>query len=132
MTSTKPYLIRALFEWIVDNSFTPHLLVDARDERCVVPRQFVKDGSIVLNISQSATNGLVMGQDTVSFGARFGGVAYSITVPVAAVRAIYARENGRGLAFEDEPELANTESASSPPAADKPPTKRAPTLTIVK
>ncbi|MBI2802568.1 MAG: ClpXP protease specificity-enhancing factor [Gammaproteobacteria bacterium] len=131
MTSTKPYLIRALYEWIVDNSFTPHLLVDARDERCVVPRQFVKDGAIVLNIAQSATNSLMMGQDTVSFGARFSGVAYSITVPVAAVRAIYARENGRGLAFEDEPEPADTES-TSPPAADKPPTKRAPTLTIVK
>ena len=79
MTSTKPYLIRALFEWIVDNSFTPHLLVDARDERCVVPRQFVKEGTIVLNIAQSATNNLVIGQDTVAFGARFGGVAHNIT-----------------------------------------------------
>ncbi|MEO8394868.1 MAG: ClpXP protease specificity-enhancing factor [Chloroflexota bacterium] len=134
MTSTKPYLLRALYEWIVDNSFTPHLMVDARDERCVVPRQFVKDGAIVLNISPSATNSLVLGADAVSFSARFSGVAYNITVPVAAVSAIFARENGKGLAFDDESDTdsadAPADSGPAPPAASA--TKRAPHLTIVK
>jgi stringent starvation protein B len=97
--STKPYLLRAIYEWCTDNGYTPYLaaIVDAQTR---VPREFVKNGEIVLNISFSATSGLKMDNDFVSFHARFGGVSREISVPVENVVAIYARENGQGMAFE--------------------------------
>jgi stringent starvation protein B len=97
--STKPYLLRAIYEWCTDNGYTPYLaaMVDAQTR---VPREFVKNGEIVLNISFNATSGLKMDNDSVRFNARFGGVAREITVPVENVIAIYARENGQGMAFE--------------------------------
>jgi stringent starvation protein B len=97
-TSTKPYLLRALYEWCTDNGFTPHIAVRV-DHRTRVPTQFVRDGEIVLNISFDATNGLQMKNDWIEFNARFSGKAHKIEVPVSNVLAIYARENGQGMAF---------------------------------
>ena len=97
--STKPYLLRAIYEWCTDNGYTPYIaaMVDAQTS---VPMQFVKNGEIVLNISFEATSGLKLDNDSVHFSARFGGVARDVMVPVANVLAIYARENGQGMAFE--------------------------------
>src|SRR6476661_3917599 len=100
--STKPYLLRAIYEWCTDNGYTPYLatVVDARTR---VPREFVKNGEIVLNISFTATSGLKMENDLIEFHARFGGVSREISIPVDNVVAIYARENGQGMAFEATP-----------------------------
>jgi len=97
-TSTRPYLIRALYEWCTDNGFTPHIAVRV-DRNVQVPREFVRDGEIVLNVSYDATSGLQMGNDFISFTARFGGKPREIMVPVEQVMAIYARETGQGMAF---------------------------------
>jgi len=102
VTSSKPYLIRALYDWIVDNGCTPHLVVEAKDERVRVPAQYVKDGAIVLNIAPGAVRDLVLGNDYISFNARFGGVAQDVMFPVGAARMIYARENGQGMALPEE------------------------------
>lgn len=96
--STKPYLLRALYEWCTDNGFTPHIAVKV-DNCTRVPRQFVRDGEIVLNISFDATSQLQMGNDVIEFFARFSGKSHKIEVPVANILAIYARENGQGMAF---------------------------------
>ena len=98
-TSTKPYLLRALYEWCTDNGYTPYIVV-AVDARTRVPPEFVKNGEIVLNISFDATGNLKMDNDFIHFKARFGGVAREIELPVENVSAIYARENGQGMAFE--------------------------------
>ena len=97
--TTKPYLIRAIHEWCLEQGYTPYLNV-AVDSATRVPREFVKDGQIVLNLSPEATHQLVMGNDAITFSARFSGVAQSLVVPVAAVAAVYARENGQGMAFD--------------------------------
>ncbi|CAG4917184.1 ClpXP protease specificity-enhancing factor [Paraburkholderia saeva] len=96
--STKPYLLRALYEWCTDNGYTPHIAVRV-DNQTRVPRQFVRDNEIVLNISFEATSQLQMGNELVEFNARFSGKSHRIEVPVANVLAIYARENGQGMAF---------------------------------
>ncbi|CAB3759475.1 ClpXP protease specificity-enhancing factor [Paraburkholderia humisilvae] len=96
--STKPYLLRALYEWCTDNGYTPHIAVRV-DNQTRVPRQFVRDNEIVLNISFEATSQLQMGNDWIEFSARFSGKSHKIEVPVANVLAIYARENGQGMAF---------------------------------
>ncbi len=98
-TSTKPYLVRALYEWCVDNGFTPHLLVVV-DGQTRVPKEHVRDGKIVLNVGALATDKLRMTNDHVEFVARFGGVARELYIPMYAVEAIYARENGQGMSFE--------------------------------
>lgn len=98
-TSTKPYLLRAIYEWCTDNGYTPYMAAVV-DGATRVPMEFVKNGEIVLNISFSATSGLKMENDLIRFSARFGGVSRDITVPVDNVVAIYARENGQGMAFE--------------------------------
>lgn len=97
-TSTRPYLIRALHEWCSDNGFTPYIAVRV-DETVQVPREFVKNGEIVLNVSVDATSALQLGNDFIEFKARFGGVARDVFVPVSRVMAVYARENGQGMAF---------------------------------
>ncbi len=97
-TSTRPYLIRALYEWCTDNGFTPYVAVRV-DDSVQVPREFVHDGEIVLNISFDATSSLQLGNDFIEFKARFGGKPRDILVPVGRVIAIYARENGQGMAF---------------------------------
>jgi stringent starvation protein B len=101
LPSTKPYLLRAIWEWCCDNGFTPHIAVEV-DERTRVPREFVRDGQIVLNLGPDATKKLLIGNDFIDFQARFGGVARELSVPVERVSAIYARENGAGMAFEVE------------------------------
>lgn len=98
-TSTKPYLLRAIYEWCTDNGYTPYLAVMV-DKRTRVPMQFVKNGEIVLNVSFDATSSLKMENDYISFNARFGGVSRDIAIPVDNVIAIYARENGQGMAFD--------------------------------
>lgn len=122
-TSTKPYLLRALYEWCTDNGYTPHIAVRV-DRRTRVPKEFVRDGEIVLNISFEATAQLQMGNDLIEFHARFSGKSYKIEVPVDNVMAIYARENGQGMAFQvdDQPqshggELSDAEVDAESPAA---------------
>ncbi|MEJ0002439.1 MAG: ClpXP protease specificity-enhancing factor [Pararobbsia sp.] len=110
-TPTKPYLLRALYEWCTDNGYTPHLAVRV-DDRTRVPREFVRDGEIVLNVSFDATSGLKMGNEWIDFNARFSGKSHHIEVQVANVLAIYARENGQGMAFPvEEPSVQEDDAA---------------------
>jgi len=125
MTSLKPYLIRSIYEWIVDNDLTPHLLVDAENSSAVLPLQFVEDGKIILNIRPQAIQGLTLGNSDIQFSARFSGKPMNIVAPVAAVLAIYAKENGKGMIFDQEDE----EPENTPPET-KPPTR--PALRVVK
>ena len=156
--STKPYMLRAIYEWCTDSGFTPYLAVKV-DAATTVPMEYVKKGEIVLNISFGATSGLKMDNDAVHFHARFGGVSREIYVPVNNVLAIYANENGQGMAFEvtapsadatsvtsadtPAPALASVPTASPEKAApavshipdgnDEPPKKGGrPTLTVIK
>jgi stringent starvation protein B len=155
-TSTRPYLIRALYEWCTDNGFTPYVAVRV-DDTVQVPREYVKNGEIVLNISFDATSGLKLGNAFIEFSARFAGTAREIMVPVDHVIAIYARENGQGMAFPHpdpartaaapaseaertpEPEVKLVSSAPPSEGGDEPPVDPAPgggrarpTLTRVK
>lgn len=117
-TSTKPYLIRAIYEWCTDNGFTPYIAVFV-DNSTNVPREFVKNDEIVLNVSFDATSQLDMGNEWITFHARFSGVSRKIEVPINNVLAVYARENGQGMAFPVErsmpPAQAATERENSPP-----------------
>ena len=110
--STKPYMLRAIYEWCTDSGYTPYLAVKV-DASTTVPMEYVKKGEIVLNISFGATSGLKMDNDSIRFHARFGGVSREIYVPVSNVMAIYANENGQGMAFE--PQLGYDEAPSSEP-----------------
>lgn len=118
--STKPYLIRAIQEWCLDQGFTPYLAVNVTP-RTRVPREFVKDGQIVLNLGPEATHQLVMGNDFITFSARFNGAAQALSIPIDNVSAIYARENGQGMAFEVAPEAAAGVAGAEPVSSDKPP-----------
>ena len=123
--STRPYLIRALYEWCSDNGLTPYVAVQV-DESVQVPREFVKNNEIVLNISFDATSSLKLGNDFIEFKARFGGVAREIVVPVHRVIAIYARENGQGMAFPVPTDAGSgTPGVTPPPAAEGRPTSPA-------
>ena len=124
MTSNRPYLIRAIHEWLVDNQCTPHLLVDAEAEGVEVPRQHVQDGKIVLNVGPQAVEALSSSNEEVSFLARFGGVSQLVSIPISAVLAIYARENGRGMMF--------SEDESGPEPDDSGPKPTRPSLKVVK
>jgi stringent starvation protein B len=133
MTSNRPYLIRALFDWLLDNALTPHLLVEVdNDSTVVVPHQFVEDGRIVLNISPTAVRGLELGNELITFNARFGGAPMDVMVPVSAVLGIYARENGQGMLFpqEEMPDSSGT-PPDDEPEPPTPPSDR-PTLKVVK
>ncbi|MDP2901520.1 MAG: ClpXP protease specificity-enhancing factor [Methylovulum sp.] len=125
MTSLKPYLIRSIYEWILDNDLTPHLLVDAEHSNAVVPQQFIEDGKIVLNIRPQAIQGLSLGNEEIHFNARFSGNPMRIVAPVAAVLAIYAKENGKGMIFDQE-----DNDSDEPPPVKKPSAK--PHLRVVK
>ena len=137
--STKPYLVRALHEWCTDNNLTPHLLV-AVNAQTRVPMAYVKDGEIVLNLNYSATKGLVMDNNAITFSARFGGASTNLYIPMSAVRGLFARENGQGMFFEIEPEeevaadeLVQTQGDEPETgASDKQPKQQKPTLKIVK
>ena len=118
MKARRPYLLRAIHEWISDSLCTPHLVVDANAGGVEVPRQYVKDGKIVLNVSWSATANLRLGNEEVTFSGRFGGTSMGVRVPIHAVLAIYARETGQGMIFaEDDAEGA---SSSASATGDKP------------
>ena len=131
MTPSRPYIMRALYEWIVDNDLTPYLLVDVGLPEVMVPQQYVKDGQIVLNISPGAVMDLKIGNEAVVFNGRFGGVATDIYVPVAAVIGIYARENGQGMVFDaEEPSDEPTPPAGGSPSPIK--SEARPSLKIVK
>ncbi|MBI5790707.1 MAG: ClpXP protease specificity-enhancing factor [Rhodocyclales bacterium] len=119
MKSTKPYLIRAIHEWCADQGFTPYLAVKV-DATTRVPREFVKNGEIVLNVGLEATHQLSMGNEEITFQARFGGKAFPVVVPIERVAAIYASENGEGMAFEVV-ETAVDATASEPAADNAPP-----------
>lgn len=131
MTSSRPYIIRALYQWIVDNKSTPYLLVDAHGTGVSVPQSFVnKDGQIVLNVSPTAVKNLQVQNDGVSFNARFGGIPTDIYVPCGSVLGIYARENGQGMIFEPE-----THSEPPPPESggdSEPKGGKRPSLRVVK
>jgi stringent starvation protein B len=126
MTPLKPYLIRSIYEWIVDNNLTPHLLVDATHPDALVPEAFIEEGKIVLNVRPAAVHNLQLGDDDIEFNARFSGKPQHVIVPVAAVEAIYARENGRGMVFDK----LDQEHDNTPPPAKKPPAR--PKLRLVK
>ncbi|MDQ1119801.1 MULTISPECIES: ClpXP protease specificity-enhancing factor [Pseudoxanthomonas] len=140
MTSHRPYLLRALAEWIADNDMTPHLLVDATQPGVQVPSSAVKEGRVVLNIAQRAVAHLVIDNLTVSFSARFGGVSYPVNVPISAVLAIYARETGQGMALpEDIAAGQGPHDDDEPPSPDgaapdepTPPPAKRPHLRVVK
>jgi stringent starvation protein B len=129
MTSNKPYLIRAIYEWLSDNDLTPYLAVNATLPECMVPQEYVKDGQIILNIAVQAVNALLLGNDAIEFSARFGGVPRQVYVPIEAVTAIYAKENGQGIAFPEEP---TTDGANESTAGPSPKKRGKPNLKIVK
>jgi len=120
--SRRPYLLRAMHEWISDSDCTPHIVVDASMKGVDVPRQYVRDGKIVLNLSWNATGQLSMGSDEICFNGRFGGASMTVRIPIDAVLAVYARETGQGMIF------AEDESGPPPqsPEAPQPPTDRPP------
>jgi len=142
LTPNRPYLLRAYYDWLMDNQLTPHVVVDAFVKGTQVPQQYVKDGQIVLNIAASAVGNLQIGNEFVEFNARFGGVPQQVLLPMASIVAIYARENGAGTVFdiedaylvEDEAEstLSVIETNEKPTEPTDQPPKRRSHLTLVK
>lgn len=140
LLSTKPYLIRALHEWCTDNGLTPHLLVVV-NAQTRVPMSYVKDGEIVLNLNYSATKDLAIGNDAITFSARFNGASNNLYIPMSAVRGLFARENGQGMFFEAEPAEGLVDNASEDmqvtedmesQSDKKPPKTQKPSLKLVK
>jgi len=126
MTSSRPYLIRAVYEWITDNGLTPYLLVSANVQGAELPLQYIQDGKIVLNVGSSAIRNLQMGNDWIELDTRFSGTPMHVRVPSHAVLAIYAKENGQGMVFNEEP-------GGNPPEPSPPkPTHKRPGLKLVK
>lgn len=126
MTSLKPYLIRSIYQWIIDNDLTPYLLVNAENSHAILPQQLIEDGKIILNVRPEAIQGLSLENDGIEFNARFSGKPMHIVVPIVAVMAIYAKENGKGMIFDQEDEGID----EPPPPENKPPVR--PTLRVVK
>ncbi|CAN1537270.1 SspB Stringent starvation protein B [Methylophilaceae bacterium] len=138
LTSTKPYMVRAIHEWCVDNACTPHLLV-AVNSQTRVPMAYVKEGEIVLNLNYTATKDLHIDNEVITFSARFGGISQNLYVPMSAVKGIFARETGQGMFFEVEPLLPvaslkddNVSESKVESTQSKPVNNKKPTLTIVK
>jgi len=129
--STKPYLIRAIYDWCTDNGFTPYLSVRV-DVNTRVPMSYVKEGEIVLNISMDAVQNLQLGNEEISCGGRFGGVAHKIIVPVGAVIGIFAKETGQGLAFQGQESSSADSGASGDEPPEEPPPHNKPRLRVVK
>jgi stringent starvation protein B len=132
MTPSRPYFVRAVYEWILDNSLTPYLLVNAGYPHAQVPQEYIKDGRIILNLAPSAIRNLHMGNEQVEFSARFGGQTRNLFVPIGSILAIYAKENGKGMFFDENemppPEPANPVGDES--ARPKPGGK--PSLKVIK
>lgn len=130
MTSSRPYLIRAIYEWLVDNQLTPYVMVDAMVPDVQVPENYIEDGKIILNIAPMAVRDLSMTNTDIQFDARFSGITHHIYVPIQSVMAIYAFENGRGMVFSDEDDAGGD---GEPPEPGKPPRARGkPNLKVVK
>ncbi len=127
MTELKPYLIRSIYEWIVDNDLTPYLQVNANHHAAVLPMQFVEDGKIILNLRPLAVEALCLGNEAIEFNTRFSGKSTYINAPVSAVMAIYAKENGRGMVFD-----IDDSQNDIPPTPSEPPKKTKPTLRVLK
>jgi stringent starvation protein B len=125
MTPSQPYLVRAIYEWIVDNELTPYVLVNAKNDASHLPRQFVENGKIVLNLGPVAVNDLEMANDYIAFNARFSGKAMNVSFPVSNVLAIYAKENGQGMVF-------NESDDENPPPGSEPDNSGRPSLKLVK
>ncbi len=139
MTSNRPYLLRAIYDWISDNGLTPYLLIDATGEGVRVPPQVVKNGQVVLNIAMRAVANLELGNDWIGFSARFSGVSHVVRIPVGSVLALYAQENGQGMMFpadddggDTPPPPAPDEPPSSQGGADDKPKRGAPILRVIK
>ena len=114
MNSSRPYMLRALYEWIVDNDCTPYILVDANHAGVAVPPGYSADGQIVLNTAPAAVRDFTMDNQAISFEARFSGAPFSLYVPITAVLAIYARENGQGMFFDAQSDLLSDEDSAKP------------------
>lgn len=136
MTSSRPYLLRALNEWILDNNCTPYIVVNAEVEGVQVPMEYVQDGQIVLNINPASIRHLLMDNEGISFDARFSGQSQSIYAPIRAVTAIYAKENGQGMVFGEEPspDPEDPIKRKEPSSAEKveKPTGSRPNLKVIK
>lgn len=135
MTPNRPYLLRGLYDWICDNHLTPYLLVDATGDDLSIPFEFVEDGKIILNVSPSAVRDLDLSNDYINFKARFSGQSMNVYFPVNAVLAIYAKENGRGMIFQEEEQETDTANESISPATQnkkEPEKNKAPHLKVVK
>lgn len=135
MNSQRPYLLRAIYDWIVDNDCTPYVVVDAERDDVDVPLEHVRDGQIVLNLSMTAVDHLELGNDRVDCRCRFGGVARTVSFPVAAALALYARENGRGIVFPEESEPPEGPDGTDGPDDDGPESggrRGGPSLKLVK
>lgn len=132
MNSSRPYLIRAIYDWIVDNNLTPHVVVNAEFPEVVIPVKYIVDGRMILNVSAQATRKLLINNEAVQFDARFDGMIMHIYAPIKSVLAIYASENGRGMIFEGEDD-EDVSGDSNPPPDSQPPKKSGrPQLKIVK
>ena len=133
MTSSRPYLIRAMYQWVADNGMTPHLLVDVSVDGVQVPTQHIQNGKIILNIAPMAINGLVLGDTEITFSARFSGQPMGLVIPVEAVLAVYAKENGQGMMFsEDDGAVSSPDNDSDPDPDPDPDKPRRPGLRVVK
>lgn len=132
MTSLKPYLIRAVHEWILDNNFTPFLLVNANHPEAILPQQFAQNGQIILNIRPAAIDALSLGDDAIEFNTRFSGKSTYIKAPVTAIMAIYAKENGKGMVFESEESQNDEPPKPDLPNPPEPPKPVKPTLRVLK
>lgn len=134
MISSRPYLLRAIYDWIIDNGLTPYVLVNAGAENTVLPTQFIQDGKIILNISAQAVRNLQLTNDWIMFSARFSGASMEVSFPPQAVMAIYAKENGRGMVFsdDDEGDGGSDGGGDEPPATDGTSGKGRPSLRVVK
>lgn len=141
--STKPYLLRAIYEWCVDSGFTPQILVDTRSEEVEVPSHYIQDNRIILNIHPQSVRDFELGNEYLLFSARFSGKPFAITVPIDSVLAVYSRENGQGIVFQNETENSDSESDSglveqqppesdTKPAPDKPGSKSSNHLKLIK
>lgn len=131
MTSSRPYLLRAIYEWLLDNDQTPYLMVNAKEDDVVVPLDFVENGKIVLNIEATAVGNFRMGNDAVEFDARFKGKPFHVFLPIPCIMAIYSFENGRGMVFGDE-DKGDAADAGPKPTEPTPPKKGKPNLKVIK
>lgn len=125
MTSSRPYLIRAVYDWITDNSLTPYILVNAENDNAIVPQEHINNGKIVLNVSPNAVRNLDLGNELLQFDASFQGRSMAVAAPIDAVLAIYAKENGRGMVFSDD-----GENPTTPPEPQN--KSKKPSLRVVK